>query len=196
MYLFFGMLLNCERVDADLAIIGGVEALNVADDLLALLWRQILEGRVIGESEVGSLPILNLMQKSEGLRLLITLSEFPLSVAAVVTFERVGVKVGLADEVPEFRWSAMDELGTQLDDLIPLAHCENAATNTIASLEDKYPSTGLGENAGGRETRHSGAHDQNALIYRIHQVIGCGTSQEVIEGWLTPNRNWSSNETA
>jgi len=176
MYLLLGMLLNCERVDADLAVVSRIKALDVADDLFPLLWRQTLEGRVIGESEVGAFPILNLMEKFEGLRLLVTLSELPISVAAVVTFEGVGVKAGFADEVPQFRRSAMDELGSQLDDLIRLAHRENAASNTIASLQDKYLSTGFGENAGGRESGHTGAHHQNALICGTHHEIGCGAS--------------------
>ena len=37
--LFFSVLLNGERMDADLAIVGSIESLDVADDLFALFRR-------------------------------------------------------------------------------------------------------------------------------------------------------------
>ena len=52
------------------------------------------------------------MQEFEDVGLLVTLPELTFSVAAVVTFEGVGIQAGLADEVPQFRGSAMDELGS------------------------------------------------------------------------------------
>ena len=59
--LFFGVLLDSEGVDADVAVVGGIEALNVSDDLRSLLRRELFKGRVVGEREVGAFPLFELV---------------------------------------------------------------------------------------------------------------------------------------
>jgi len=167
--LFFRLLLDGERVYADLAVVGGVESLDVADDLLVFFRRQPLKRRVVGEGEVGAFPFFELAEEFEYLALLVALPEFAVFVAAVLAVKGIGFQASLADEVPEFGRSAVDEFSTELEDFALFTKGTDAATHTISSFKDEDPPACLGEKPGGGEPGHAGADNQNALTCRVHQ---------------------------
>jgi hypothetical protein len=178
--LFFRLLLDGERVYADLAVVGGIETLDVADDLLAFFRRELLKGRVVGEGEVGAFPLFELVQKFEYVALFVAFAKFSVFVAAVIAIQRVGFEAGFPDKVPEFGRAAVDEFSAEFEDLALFTKGADAATDTISSFKDEHTSACLSEKPGGGESGHAGANDQYALTCRVHQSIGCFGSLEVI----------------
>jgi hypothetical protein len=98
--LLFGGLLDGKGVDADLTVVGGVEALNVGDDLFAFFTRELLERRVVSEREVGAFPFLELVEEFEDFALLVAFLQFVVFMAIVDAVERVSFEAGFVDEVP------------------------------------------------------------------------------------------------
>jgi hypothetical protein len=162
------LLLDGERVDADLTIISGIEALDVADDLFASLCGELLKRRVFREREVGAFPFFKAIEELEDVALPIAFLELAVFVAALNAIQAVGVEACFVDEVPEFLRVTMDKFGTQFEDLILLAHCEDASAEAVASFEYEYLAASLRETTRGGEAGHTGTDDQNALLPRIH----------------------------
>ena len=178
---FFSVLLDGEGVDPDLAVVGGIEALDVVDDLFALFRRKLFEGWVVGEGEVGTFPFLELVEEFEDTALLVALSELAAFVAVIHTIDRVCIQAGFADEVPELRRVAVDEFGSELEDLVAFAHGVDSASDAVAGFEDQHLATGLGKAASSGKAGHTGTDDQDPLTGGFHQGIGCGPAMEVIE---------------
>lgn len=164
MNFFFCMLLDSEGMNADLTIVGGIEALNVAYNLFSLLGREILECGVIGEGEIGTFPSFELAEELEDLALLIAFLQFAAFGAVVGAVEGVGFEAGLVNELPELGRAAMDEFGSKLQDLIAFAEGANAAADAISCLEHQDLPTGFGQTPGSSEAGHAGTDDQNTLL--------------------------------
>ena len=177
---FFGLLLDSEGMDADLAIVGGIETLDVLDDLFAFLRRELIQGRVVCEGEIRAFPFFKAAQEFKDFTLLVALLQLAVSVAVADAVEAVCLESGFADQVPELRWVAVDELSSDFEDLVLIAQSAYTAADAIAGLENEDLATCLGEAAGCGEASHAGTDDQNALSSGIHLAIGCGEDREVI----------------
>ena len=73
----------------------------------------------------------------------------------------------------ELGWAAVNELGTELDELIAEALGEDAAADAIAGFNDADAEAALGEGAGAGETGDAGARDEDVegIWSRVHE--GC-----------------------
>ena len=113
--------------------------------------------------------------------MLVALFEPVVFVTAVEAIEGVGTEAGFVDEIPELRRVAVDEFGSELEDLVAFADGADAAPDAVAGFEDQHPATGLGEAAGSGKAGHTGPDNQDPLTGGFHQGIGCGFGMEVIE---------------
>jgi len=134
MDFFLRVLLDGEGMDADLAIVGCIEALNVVDDLFTLLRRELFERRVVGQGEIGAFPFFELAQEFEDSALIVTLLKFIVLLAVICAVESVGMKAGFADEVPELGWMAVNEFGPKFKDLIVFPEGADSATDPVPCL--------------------------------------------------------------
>ena len=179
-HLFLGALLDGKGVNADLAVVRGVEALDVADDLFALFRFQLLQGRVVCEGEVGALPLFELVEEFEDVALFITLFELAVFVAEVRAVEAIGFKTRFVDEIPEFGRVAVDEFGSEFEDVATFTESADPSADTVAGFKNKDLAAGRSQSPGSGEAGHSGADDQYALSDGFHLGIGCGGGTEVI----------------
>jgi hypothetical protein len=169
----FGFLLNAECECADLAMIGRVESFDVAGDGFAFFGRGLLLSDVVGEGLVGAGEVFQAFKEME------SSTARTRAFAKSVVFEAelcsaafVGYEVGFVDEGPELGWTAMEELGAQLDGLTGYVLGEDAAADSVAGLEDGDYEARVSEGAGGGESGDARADDEDVgLVW--HQEIRC-----------------------
>lgn len=178
--LLFCVLLNGEGVDPDLAMVSGIEAFYITDDLFAFLRRELLEGRIVCESQVRPFPLFQAAEEFEDLTLLVALLEPCIFVAVADALDFVGLETGFVDQVPKLRGVAVDELGAEFEDLAVCPISTDATAHAAASFENKYLAARLCKEASGGEPGHAGTDHQNSLLRGFHYQIGCGEGVDVI----------------
>jgi hypothetical protein len=177
---FFGMLLDSEGMDADLAVVGGIEALHVLDDLFPLFRGELVDRRVICEGEVRAFPLFKSAQELVDFSLLVAFLELAVAMAVTCAIELVCFEASFVDEVPELRWVAVDELGSEFEDLALFAEGADTAAYAIARLEHEHLPACLGKAARRGKAGHARTDDQNAIPCRVHLQVGCDGIAEVI----------------
>jgi hypothetical protein len=155
-------------MNAYLAVVCRVEALDVADDVFAFLRRELLERRVVGEGEVWTFPIFQASEKFEDFTLLVAFFELAVFVADVGAVEFAGIETGLANQVPEFRRAAVNELGSEFKDFALFAERPDATADAVAGFQNENLAASLGEATGSGQASHAGTNDQNALLFGFH----------------------------
>jgi hypothetical protein len=191
--LFFGALLDGEGVDAYLAVVGGVEALDIADDLVALFRRKLVERRVVGKSKVRAFPVFEATEELEDFILLVAFPELAIFVTNVQAIEFACVEAGFTYEFPKFGRAAVDELGPEFKNFALLAESADAAAYAVAGFKDEDLTACFGEPTGSGQAGHTGTDDQNALLFELHQKIGCGEGLEVNANWSRTKKREASN---
>ena len=162
----FGGLLDAERDGADLVGVGGVEAFDVADGGLT-------EIGVSGELGVSEEVVEADVGAGEGAELLDGVEHAVTSVAVggeMAVFEAelrafafAKSEAGFGDEGEELGRAAVDELGTELDDLVADTLREDAAADAVGGFDDADAETAIGEGAGAGETGDAGAEDEDVV---------------------------------
>jgi len=155
-------------VNPNLAVVCRVEALDVADNLFAFLGRELLARRVVREGEVWTFPILQASEELKDFTLLIAFFELAIFVADVRAIKFAGIEAGFANQVPEFRRAAVNELGSEFEDFALFAEGSDATADAIAGFENENLAASLGEATGSGQASHAGTNDQNALLLGFH----------------------------
>ena len=80
----------------------------------------------------------------------------------------------LAQQFPEIRMNAVDELGPEFDGNcgMRIAHCQNAAARTISRLEKDRPQTAPAQLSAGGEASHARADYDGLCVGRIFHRPG------------------------
>ena len=166
------MLLHRQRMHPDLPVVGGgVKALHVVDDFLALLRRKILQRRIIGKRQVSAHPLLQATQELEHLALLVARLQPPVPMADVLSNKFVRLQASLADQLPKLRWPPVDELGAQLHNLSLVPQRADPPAHPVASLQHQHFAPGLGQLARRRQPGHSCADHQDSLLSCVHKHL-------------------------
>jgi len=116
--------------------------------------------------------------------------------AVVDAIEGVSLKASFVNKVPKFGSVAVDEFGSEFENLICFAEGADTSTDAVACFKDEHLAPGFGEAARSCEPGHAGTDDQNTLFSGIHHRIGCGPGMEVVGNWVTRGCEMSSNPTA
>jgi len=162
-------------MNADLAIIRGVETLHVVDDLSTMIGRKILEWRVVDESNVRTLPRFEGFKELECALLFVAFLDFSVFMAHVCAVHLVGLEVSFLYEPPQLRWATMDELGSEFQDLISFAKREDAAAHAIPCFEHHDMSVSFGKFSRRGQARHACSNDQDALALTVHGGLDAKT---------------------
>src|SRR5438876_507610 len=135
--VFFGAKLLNQPVDADSRGIGGVEPSDVSQGTVTSFRVDMLvAGQEIQKRFVGPL-IVHLCEQVVHLREEIARLQLRLTRAPGLALNFVSADFVLAEDVPDFWRTTVDELGAKLNRIAgDIVACEDPAADAIASLEN------------------------------------------------------------
>ncbi len=186
----FGLLLCAERGCADLAMIGGVEAFDVADDGAAVFGGDGFAVEILGEGDVRAGEVFQFFEwVEEGTEFVGASVEAGVFVEAdLCAAALVGLKPGLFDEGPQLRGAAVDELRAELDGLSRRCAASGCGRRCGPALRGRAPSdAGLGQGAGCGEAGHACADDEDFGV-RLGHAVRCVGVSLTVRGFCSTRR--------